>query len=153
MNRLEQSGFTLLELIVYIMVVTFGLLGILSVMNMVVKNSVDPLVRKQAIVLAESVLEEIVQKEFEDPDGDQELRITRATMNNVDDYNGKTETLFNSTSGAGGWPVALDGYKVSITVVASLLGNSFTSVPAKKITVTVTGRGHVISLSGYRADY
>ena len=152
-NKSQQSGFTLLELIIYIVVIVVGLVGILSVMNMVVKSSADPMVRKQAIVLAESILEEIVQKEYEDPDGDQESRITRATMNNVDDYNGKTETLFNSTSGAGGWPVALDGYQVSIAVVASLLGSSFTSVPVKKITVTVSGRGHVISLSGYRADY
>ena len=63
MNKSQQRGFTLIELIVYIVVVTFALAGILSVMNVVVKNSADPMVRKQAIVLAESILEEILQKE------------------------------------------------------------------------------------------
>ena len=153
MNKSQQRGFTLIELIVYIVVVTFALAGILSVMNVEVKNSADPMVRKQAIVLAESILEEILQKEYADPDDEPNLNITRATISNVDDYNGKTETMFNSTSGAGGWPVALDGYLVSIAVTPTPLGSANSSVQAKKITVTVNGRGHVISLTGYRADY
>ena len=151
-NRSQQRGFTLIELVVYIVVVIVGLVGILSVMNMVVKSSADPMVRKQTIVLAESILEEILQKEYANPDIDQGSRTTRASMSNVDDYDGKTETLFNSASGAGGWPVALDGYLVTVAVTATTLGSSST-VPAKKVTVTVTGRGNVISLSGYRADY
>ena len=153
MNKSQQRGFTLIELIIYIVVIVFGLAGILSIMNVVVRNSTDPMVRKQAIVLAESILEEILQKEYSDPDGEPNPNITRATISNVDDYNGKTETLFNSISGAGGWPVALDGYLVSIAVIATTLGNANSSVQAKKITVTVNGRGHVISLTGYRADY
>lgn len=152
MNSIRQRGFTLIELIIFIVVVGAGLVGILLVMDTVVKSSADPMVRKQAIVLAESILEEILQKEYANPDIDQGSRTTRATMSNVDDYNGKTETLFNSASGASGWPVALDGYLVTVAVTATTLGSSST-VPAKKVTVKVTGRGNVISLSGYRADY
>ena len=63
MTRSQQRGFTLIELIIFIVVVGAGLAGILSVMNTVVKSSADPMVRKQAIALADSILEEILQKE------------------------------------------------------------------------------------------
>ncbi len=148
MNRSQQHGFTLLELVIYIVVVSVGLVGILSVMNTVVKSSADPMVRKQALALAESILEEILQKEYDDPDIVQGNEATRATMDDVADYHGKTESLFTD------WPAGLNGYQVAITVLtADLVVVGTSTVPAKKITVTVTDRDHVISLSGYRADY
>ncbi len=153
MTKPRQRGFTLIELIIFIVVVSVGLAGILLVMNTVVKSSADPMVRKQAMVLAESILEEVMQKKYADPDplvttGE----TTRATMDDVSDYHGKTETLFNSASGAGGWPVALDGYLVTIEVPETTLGGS-SPVPAKKVTVTVSRGSESISLSGYRANY
>ena len=63
-----QRGFTLIELIIFIVVVAAGLAGILSVMNTVVKSSADPMIRKQTIAIAESLLEEILLKEYCDPD-------------------------------------------------------------------------------------
>lgn len=149
MIRTAQRGFTLIELIINIVVVSAGLVGILTVMNSTVKSSADPMMRKQAMVLTESILEEIVQKEYADPDGVQGFETTRATMDDVGDYHGKTEAIFTD------WPPGLSGYTVATTVSAADLGGTSTTVPAKKVTVTVTdtGRGHVISLSGYRADY
>jgi MSHA pilin protein MshD len=67
MTKLRQCGFTLIELIIFIVVVSVGIAGILSVMNTVVKSSADPMVRKQAMALAESILEEIMLKEYCDP--------------------------------------------------------------------------------------
>jgi len=146
MNSSHQRGFTLLELIIYIVVLSVGLVGILLVMNTVVKSSADPMVRKQAMALAESILEEIVQKEYADLDIVQGNETTRASMDDVADYHGKTQAIFTD------WPASLSSYQVAITVLpADLIGTN--TVPAKKVTVTVTGRGHVISLSGYRADY
>jgi len=165
MNR-RCHGFTLLELIIFMVVVAAGLAGILSAMDSVVKSSADPMVRKQAVVLAESLLEEIMLKEYCDPDtvdrtatpphcparvaADQEA--SRDLYDDVDDYHGKTETLFNSASGAAGWPVALDGYLVTIAVPTTTLGDS-SPVPAKKVTITVSRGSESISLSGYRANY
>ena len=90
MNKLRHRGFTLIELIIFIVVVGGGLAGILTVSNNVVKSSADPMVRKQSMALADSILEEILQKEYSDPDGVQGNETTRETMDDVDDYNGKT---------------------------------------------------------------
>jgi len=143
MNKLRHRGFTLIELIIFIVVVGVGLAGILTVSNNVVKSSADPMVRKQSMALADSILEEILQKEYADPDGVQGNETTRDTMDDVDDYNGKTKTIFTD------WPSALGTYTVAISVSSTTLG----SVAAKKVTVTVSGGVHVISLSGYRTNY
>ncbi|MGK0258401.1 MAG: MSHA pilin protein MshD [Candidatus Azotimanducaceae bacterium] len=148
MTKAGQRGFTLLELIFFIVVVSAGLAGILSVMNSAVGMSAEPMVRKQVMVLAESILEEIVQKEYADTDpyGLPGNETTRITMDDVSDYHGKTEAIFTD------WPAILSDYKVEITVSAASLGVN-DMVPAKKVTVTVTGKGYAVSLSGYRGDY
>jgi len=63
-----QRGFTLIELIIFIVVVGAGLAGILSVSTTAIKSSADPMIRKQTIAIAESMLEEILLKEYCDPD-------------------------------------------------------------------------------------
>ena len=155
MNKYGQRGFTLIEVIIFIVVVAAGLAGILSVSNTVVKSSADPVVRKQAVALADSILEEVLQKEYSDPDGVQGGETTRATMDDVDDYNGKTETLFNSGSngGVGGWPATLDGYAVKITVSGDTAVVGSATFPAKRVEVTVSRGGESATLVGYRGNY
>ena len=176
MTSATERGFTLIELIVFIVVVSAGLAGILSVMNTTVQFSAEPMARKQAMVLAESILEEVVQKDYADTDlldptlnpkathvkgtlrtplrddddciMDDDCDVEHYIMDDVDDYHGTTESIFTD------WPASLNDYKVNIEVVKTQW-SVITSpkVPVKKITVTVTGGGHTISLSGYRADY
>ncbi len=135
-------GFTLIEVIIFIVVVGAGLAGILSVSTTVVKSSADPMVRKQAAALADSILEEILQKEYQDPDGTSG-ETTRDTMDDVDDYNGKTQALFAD------WPASLSSYTVTIAVSVTTLG----TIPAKRVTVTVSGGGNSVALVGYRTNY
>lgn len=143
MTRPLQRGFTLIELIVFMVVVSAGLAGILTVMNTVVKSSADPMVRKQAIALADSILEEIVLKAYADPDG-VSGETTRETMDDVADYHGASNALFTDL------PTALAAYLIAISVTddAATLG-----VAAKKVTVTVSRQGESISLTGYRSNY
>ena len=63
MTKRSAQGFTLIEVIIFIVVVAAGLAGILLVSNTVVASSADPMVRKQAVAVAESMLEEILLKE------------------------------------------------------------------------------------------
>lgn len=143
MSKRSQTGFTLIELIVFIVVVGAGLAGILSVMNTSVKSSADPMVRKQAIALAESVLEEVLQKAYTDPDGTNTGETGRNNWDNVDDYNGKTQAAFSL-------PAGLAAYSIAIVVVTE---STTLGIPAKRVTVTVQKGNESISLTGYRTDY
>lgn len=145
MTSPRQRGFTLIELIIFIVVVAAGLAGILSVMDSAVKSSADPLVRKQAMALADSILEEILLKNFEDPDPlVSSGETTRNTLDDVGDYHGKSNALFADL------PASLASYSIAIAVVddAATLG-----LAVKRVTVTVSRSGESVSLTGYRANY
>jgi MSHA pilin protein MshD len=66
----NQRGVTLIELIVFIVIVSVGVVGLLSTMNSTIRNSADPMVRKQMVAIAESLLNEVEQQAFTycDPD-------------------------------------------------------------------------------------
>ena len=66
----QQLGVTLVELVVFMVIVSVALVGVLKVLEITNKGSADPLVRKQAIAIAESLLLEIEQQPFTlcDPD-------------------------------------------------------------------------------------
>lgn len=68
--RKRARGISLVELIVFIVVVGVGLAGILGVMNLTNRSSADPLIHKQALAIAEAYLEEILAMPFTycDPD-------------------------------------------------------------------------------------
>lgn len=55
----NQRGISLVELIMFIVIVSVALAGILLVMNRVTGHSADTLQRKQALAVAESLLEEV----------------------------------------------------------------------------------------------
>jgi len=63
-RRVRQAGISLIELVMFIVIVSVGVVGILSVMNVTTKSSADPLIRKQALAIAESLLEEIELQPF-----------------------------------------------------------------------------------------
>ena len=65
-----QRGISLVELIMFIVIVSVALAGIMLVMNVTTKGSADPLVHKQALAIAESLLEEVELMPFTycDPD-------------------------------------------------------------------------------------
>jgi MSHA pilin protein MshD len=57
-------GATLIELVIFIMVVSLAVAGILLVMNITTQHSADPQLRKQALAIAESLLEEVESAGF-----------------------------------------------------------------------------------------
>jgi len=139
----RQGGFTLVELVIFIVIVSVGIAGILLVMNTVVASSADPMVRKQALALADSILEEILQKDYADPDGTSG-ETTRATFDDVDDYNGKTKSTFTDL------PASLASYLITIVVDAPAPLNGVT---VKRVRVTVSRGAESITLTGYRGNY
>ena len=58
-SRRRQRGLTLVELIMFIVIVSIALAGIIAVMRLATAHSADPLRRKQALMIAEGLLEEV----------------------------------------------------------------------------------------------
>lgn len=159
----RPRGFTLVELIIFIVVVSAGLAGILQVMNTTVKSSADPMVRKQSIAIAESMLEEILLKDYCDPDtvdasttphtcGALTVEASRNLFDDVRDYAGYGTSAGIVAPDAAATPVAgLGNYNLSppVAVSAAILNG----VAVLQVTVSVTSPQGTISLTGYRANY
>ena len=91
----SERGFTLIELIMFIVIISIALAGILLVMNRVTAHSADPLILKQEIAVAESMLEEIELQDFIAACGlfPRSPPANRATAYHiVNDYNGFATT-------------------------------------------------------------
>lgn len=153
MIRRRNHGFTLIELIIFIVVISAGLAGILSVMNTVVKSSADPLVRKQSIAIAESLLEEILLKEYANPAGG-DTGALRASFDDVDQYAGYN-TADGITDPLGDKVASLSNYNVSpsVAVGTTTIGTLAVRLTVKQVTVSVTGPQGVVRLTGYRGNY
>jgi MSHA pilin protein MshD len=160
MSRRATRGFTLIELILFIVIVGVGVAGVLSVFTNSIKNSADPLLRKQTIAIAESLLEEIVTKEYCDPDtvdsstspptcGANTVEGSRSLYDDVDDYNGYAATTL--VDAAGTTVPGLASYSVSTAVAVTT--TTISGVAVKKIVVTANGPQGAISLTGYRGNY
>lgn len=69
-SKFVQYGVTLIEQIVFILIVSVGVVGLISVMNPMVRNSGDPMITKQSVAIAESLLNETLHQPFTwcDPD-------------------------------------------------------------------------------------
>ncbi len=149
MTRPRQRGFTLVELIIFIVVVGAGLAGILSVSNQVVRSSADPMLTKQSVTLAESLMEEILQKDFANPVGGYS-GTNRALFDDVADYNGYV-TAAGMVDAQGVAIAGLGGYNAS-PAVAVMAMTSWNGIPALRVTVSITGPGGTVSLVGYRSN-
>jgi MSHA pilin protein MshD len=150
----RSEGFTLVEIVVLIVVVGAALAGVLLVFQNTVRGSADPQVRKQAIAIAEALLEEILLASYDPIAGGG----TRADFNDVDDY--ATYTTAGGMRDIENNPIpGLENYNVSSVAVSPATlndtGGVLTAVnEAKRITVTVTGpQGFDITLDGYRLKY
>lgn len=147
LSQRHQSGITLIELILSMVIISIALTGIFSVMNLTVSHSADPVVQHQAIAIAEAYLEEIQLQSYNDPNGTNAGETTRASFDNVADYDGLNDVGVHNQQGA---VSNLSSYNVSVVVA----DQAVSLLTAKKITVTVSGPGvSGLALVGYRFNY
>jgi len=59
-----QRGLSLIELVMFVAIVGISVAGVLVVFNQAIRGSADPLVRKQAAAIAESLLGEVLMQPF-----------------------------------------------------------------------------------------
>jgi MSHA pilin protein MshD len=68
-----EHGVSLVELIVFIVIVSIGVAGVVGALSMATRASADPMIQKQALAIAEALLEEVQLQPFTycDPDDPQ----------------------------------------------------------------------------------
>lgn len=169
--RRRARGLSLIELLVFIVVVSIAVVGVLIILNTTVAKSGDPAIRKQMLAIAESLLEEVELMPFTycDPDDANVLTATgtagcalaanvEGTTNptpatetrgslstpfdNVWDYNTFSMTGIKDITGAA--IPGLGAYTASVSVAAAALGNP--GVPSTNIAIG-TGAALLITVT------
>lgn len=81
-RRARQRGISLIELIMFIIIVSIGVVALLAVFATTSRKSSDPVIQKQMLAIAESLLEEVQGKPFTycDPDDANATTATRAVV-------------------------------------------------------------------------
>lgn len=172
----RQSGLSLIEVIAFIVIVSVGLTGILSVLNMTVRHSADPIVQKQSLAIAEALLTEIQSKAFTwcDPDDSNadtatssagcaggapaESRVSNtAAWDQVSDYAGYTMNsgIVSPTDGVT-VITGLESYSASVAI--SEVGSGFGLPNDAVLEIMVTAQNAAsglpaVVLTGYRFRY
>lgn len=173
----RQSGLTLIEVIAFIVIVSVGLTGILSVLNLTTRHSADPIVQKQSLAIAEALLTEIESKAFTwcDPDDS-----NAATASSVAGCAGDAPAESGRVSNTAAWDQVSDyaGYAMNsgivsptdgVTVISGLesysasvaisaVGTSFGLANDAVLQITVTAQNAAsglpaVVLTGYRFRY
>ncbi|MDX2477232.1 MAG: prepilin-type N-terminal cleavage/methylation domain-containing protein [Gammaproteobacteria bacterium] len=151
----NNRGFTLIELIVAMVVISVALAGVMSVINYTTLHSADPVLRHQAIATAEAYMEEITLKDYTDPDDGAECPVSEASRDlydNVCDYNGLSDS--GAVDQNGNAISGLENYSVNVSVAPDTYGPSGATTAGLKIDVTVVDPGgESLTLTGYRANY
>lgn len=168
-GRRRARGFTFIELVFFIVVVGVGIAGILSVLNVTVQRSADPVHPKQALAIAEALMEEIQAKDFSPPASNDFAPSSppglaeRQNFDDVDDFNnygaaspGPPAVLHAGIADIRGNAVpSLDRYRVLVGVTPAAADlNGVPAADMRIVTVAVTDPGGTEhTLTGYRLKY
>jgi MSHA pilin protein MshD len=159
----RQRGASLIEVVVFIVVVSVAAGAVLGALQWATLASPDPMIRKQMLAIAESMIEEITQAPFTwcdptdanvatatsaagcaslaegiGPEAGESRYSTSSPFNNVNDYDGFS---MSGIRNAVNDPISgLQSYAVSVGVQALTLADTGgAGAPALRITVSVTG--------------
>lgn len=141
----HQQGVSLIELIVFIIVVGIASGALFKVYNYSVSRNADPIIQVRALELAQTKLDEVLALKYDAKTptggipacgatgGEACDNTSDANMNDVDDFNNSSDTPYT-------------GYTRTVTVT--------TNNNLKLITVTVAGpRSYSVRLAAYRANF
>jgi len=173
-TRSGQLGLSLIEGIIFVILVAIAIAGIMGVVNTVTAHSSDPMVRKQALAIAEALLEEVqlMPMTYCDPDDTSVLTATSGSLcaagndqtttapqsgesryataapfDNVADYNGfdtSTATPSGIRDIGSNLMTGLNGYRATVSVTPSALVGTD---PDSTVTTVAAGTAVLISVA------
>lgn len=156
-----QAGVTMVELIIAIVVVAISVTGVLGGLAVMVGRSADPMLQAQSLGIADSYMNEILNKPYLDPDTGFICDATtppatdRPLYDNVCDYQGIAldtvvrDQFYNTIA-------ELSNYSVQVTVTTNSGSelHGITAADAIRVDITVTDpKGDALTLVGYRSRY
>lgn len=172
--QVGQAGVTLIEQIVFIIVISVGVVGLVSVMNTMIAHSADPMQTKQMMAIAESILSEVIHQPFTWCDPDDATASTALSYGDCanpqssptpgESRSGGPAAVFDNVADYGGWSMSnvsdvasetiMTGYDAAVVVAnaGTALGLADNSA-ALSITVTVRHGADTYALTGYRFRY
>ena len=146
----NKNGFTLIEIILFIVIFTLGVVGLLTLFYNTLGKTSDPVIRDRGIQVAQAVMEEIFSKKWDNntPNGGGEINFNSSSIGNdgessidnyddIDDYVDtgteykKTRTWQSENFGL------TSGYDITITVSYA----------------NVDGSGNISEESSSKTDY
>ena len=149
-----QRGVTLIETIVFIVVVSIALVALVKVFSASVINSVDPVVRVRALELAQAQLDEILARKFDEntPTGGVPACdsasgvacagiVADADYDDVGDFNNYTNNSYPNYS-----------ITVDVNNAGADLGLSVTQARLISVHVGMPG-GDSLTLSSYKVNF
>lgn len=147
-----KQGITLVETILFILVISIALVVLLRAFDQSLASNVDPVVRVRALQLAQAQLDEILARKFDEntPIGGVP-RCGAAGINcagivadsdydDVGDFNGLVDTGFPR-------------HRVSVTVVNAGADIGLADADARLITVRVSYADDELALSAYKVNF
>lgn len=149
-----RKGFTLIEMIVFIVVISIALGAFIKVIAAATKNSVDPVLNVSALSRAQSMLDTVLSRKFDEASpvggipacntaaGDACIGITvDADFDDVGDFNGFTDT-------------SVAPFTTSVTVVDAGAQLGVSNDAARLITVSVSlPSGDTMTLSAFKVNF
>lgn len=171
--RQRQAGFTLIETIIVIVLVGAMMAGMTTMFMTNVGNSHRPFLRQRALAVVNAFMDEIQHKRWNEatpigggcvnagascPAGPAAIAIgtdgdTRATYDDIDDYNGLNQTPPQNSAGVDMPGYA--GFTVNVSVAQPAgAWNGIAAADVRLITVSVTSPSNeTIAISSYRVNF
>lgn len=175
MPRRRQHGLTMVELVMFIVIVGVAVVGVLGVISLTTRSSADPIRQKQAMAIAESLVDEIRAARFTwcgitDPayqtatsaagctipegPGQEDAGVPRP-FDNVNDYINTYGTEKAYTTDVIGTPFPA-GYTAAVKITQAAFGPAGATVPATdalRIEVTVRYGTDAVTMESWRTRY
>jgi len=165
-NSQYSHGVTLIELVISMVIISISILGVTSLFLGTTTTSADPMIRAQALAIAQSYMDEVMMQPYfpeintsstgSCSDGNPPEKSNRAKYNDINDYSGLNDAGAHDQQGC--LIDRLEGYIVDVQINTCPNAACTTSLNIsgmKKIQVTVShaALNVGIPLVTYRADY